>query len=213
MSAGRKHKPDTVLDHEYDGIQEYDNRLPDWWLWILWGTVVFSLGYWLVFHTYGLARLPVAAYEAEMENSGGSLADLGLRGLTADDLRAMAADPAKVAEGGEIFTKNCQVCHLAQGQGLVGPNLTDDYWIHGGDAASIHNVVVQGVVEKGMAAWGRQLGADRVDAVVSYILTLRGTHVEGKAPQGDLWTPEPEPVEAPAEEMESVVEDATGLEG
>jgi cytochrome c oxidase cbb3-type subunit 3 len=218
MSAGKEYKPDTVLDHEFDGIQEYDNRLPNWWLWTLWATIVFSLVYWLVFHTYGVAKLPIAAYVQEMESSGGSLADLkemessggsladlSLRGLTAADLEAFATDPAKLAEGEQVWLKTCQVCHKATGEGLVGPNLTDDYWVHGGDAISIHNTVVHGVVEKGMAAWGRQLGADRVDAVVAYVLTLRGTHVEGKAPEGDYWVPEvtgtgPEEEAAPAEE-------------
>ena len=209
MSAGKEYKHDTVLDHDFDGIQEYDNRLPNWWLWTLWGTIIFSLGYWLVFHTYGVAKLPVAAYEAEMESAGGSLADLGVRGLTAADLEAFAADPAKLAEGQRVYSTTCQVCHLDKGQGLVGPNLTDDYWIHGGDPLSIHNTIVHGVVEKGMAAWGRQLGADRVDAVVAYLLTLRGTHVEGKAPQGDLWVPEGA-ADAPAGAAD---EEATAVEG
>jgi cytochrome c oxidase cbb3-type subunit 3 len=104
---------------------------------------------------------------------------------------AFSTDPVKLAEGKQVYVKTCQVCHLDKGQGLVGPNLTDDYWLHGGDPLSIHNTVVHGVVEKGMAAWGRQLGADRVDAVVAYLMTLRGTHVEGKAPEGELWSPEP----------------------
>lgn len=206
MSAEKEYKPDTVLDHDFDGIQEYDNRLPNWWLWTLWGTIVFSLGYWLVFHTYGIAKLPVAAYEVEMESSGGSLADLSVRGLTAADLEAFAKDPAKLAEGKLVWSSTCQVCHKATGEGLVGPNLTDDYWVHGGDALSIHKTVVHGVVDKGMAAWGRQLGANRVDAVVAYLLTLRGTHIEGKAPEGDYWVPEP------ASEAETTEETATAGE-
>ena len=213
MSAGSEYKHDTVLDHDYDGIQEYDNRLPNWWLWTLWGTIIFSLGYWLMFHTYGVAKLPVAAYEAEMESAGGSLADSSLRGLTEADLEAFATDPAKLAEGEGVYVKNCRVCHLDQGQGLVGPNLTDDYWIHGGDALSIHNTIVHGVVEKGMAAWGRQLGADRVDAVVAYLLTMRGTQVEGKAPEGDLWTPGGAE-EVPTEGVTEMTEGETlGVEG
>lgn len=213
MSAENAHKPDTVLDHDFDGIQEYDNRLPNWWLWTLWGTIIFSLGYWLVFHTYGVANLPIAAYEHEMESSGGSLADLSVRGLTEADLVAFSGDPAKLAEGKEVWVKTCQVCHKERGQGLVGPNLTDDYWIHGGDPLSIHDTVVHGVVEKGMAAWGRQLGADRVDAVVAYVLTLRGTYVEGKAPEGELWTPEPAAAVQPSEEAATAVEEDLGAEG
>lgn len=207
------YRPDTVLEHEYDGIQEYDNRLPNWWLWILWGSIVFAVAYWLVFHTYGLAKLPIAAYEQEMEDAGGSLADSSLRGITAADLEAMAVDPVTLSEGLDVWVKNCQVCHLAEGQGLVGPNLTDDYWVHGGDALSIHATVVQGVVDKGMAAWGRQLGPARVDAVVAYLLTLRGTHVEGKAPEGELWTPEPVTSSEPVEETVSMEEGTSGSEG
>jgi cytochrome c oxidase cbb3-type subunit 3 len=214
MSAGKEYKPDTVLDHDFDGIQEYDNRLPNWWLWILWATIIFGVGYWLAFHTYGFAKLPIAAYEHEMENSGGSLADLSVRGLTAADLEAFATDSAKLAEGADVYVKTCRVCHLDKGQGLVGPNLTDDYWIHGGDALSIHNTVVHGVVENGMAAWGRQLGADRVDAVVAYLLTLRGTHVEGKAPQGDLWVPESAAAQPELmEETATTAEETQAVEG
>jgi len=214
MSAGKSYKPDTVLDHDFDGIQEYDNRLPNWWLWILWLTIVFSVGYWLVFHTYGIAKLPVAIYEQEMEDAGGSLADLGVRGLTEADLEAMAADPARLAAGKEVWSTTCQVCHLADGQGLVGPNLTDEFWIHGGDAVTIHNIVVHGVVEKGMAAWGRQLGPDRTDAVVAYLLTMRGTHVEGKAPEGDvIWPPESSTASEAVEEVVPAEEGAQAGEG
>jgi cytochrome c oxidase cbb3-type subunit 3 len=184
------YQPDQVLDHDYDGIQEYDNRLPNWWLWILWGSIVFAIGYWLVFHTYGIAKGPVAQYEAEMEAGGGSLAALSTRGLTEDDLIAMSREPARLAQGREVWTQYCVVCHKPGGEGLVGPNLTDDYWINGGGALDIHNTVVAGVPDKGMAAWGNQLGPDRVDAVVAHLLTLRGTNIEGKAPEGDLYQPE-----------------------
>ena len=181
------YRADVILDHEYDGIQEFDNRLPNWWLWTLWGTIFFGVGYWLVFHTYGLRDLPYAAYEKVMAASNASRADSSARGLTGEDLVAMSQDPEKIAQGKEIWGQYCIVCHKATGEGLVGPNLTDPYWIHGGDPLDIHNTVVQGVVDKGMAAWGRQLGPDRVDAVVAWVLTLRNTNVPGKEPQGDLY--------------------------
>ena len=200
MSEEKKtYKPDQVLDHDYDGIQEYDNRLPNWWLWTLWGTIVFAVGYWLAFHTYGWAMNPVARYEASMEVAG-PMADIASRGLSEEDLVALSGDPSVLEEGKAVYVQYCQVCHLPEGQGLVGPNLTDDYWIHGGTAIDMHNTIVNGVVEKGMAAWGRQLGPERVDAVVAHLLTLRGTNVEGKEPQGDLYVPEAATEEPDAEE-------------
>jgi cytochrome c oxidase cbb3-type subunit 3 len=200
------YQPDRVLDHDFDGIQEYDNRLPNWWLWTLWGAIVFSLGYWLVFHTYGIAKNPLAKYEAQMEGAAPS-ADLAARGLGEADLVAMSTDPEVLAAGKAVYAQYCQVCHLAQGQGLVGPNLTDEYWLHGGSAVDIHKTIVNGVVEKGMAAWGRQLGPERVDAVTAHLLTMRGTNVEGgKPPQGELYEPQtgvgPES-EPQAEDLES----------
>ena len=206
MSEKETYRPDQVLDHDYDGIQEYDNRLPNWWLWTLWGAIVFSVGYWLAYETYGWAMNPVARYEASMEEAGPA-PDLESRGLTESDLVAMSSDPAVVADGQEVYTQYCQVCHLPEGQGLVGPNLTDDYWIHGGRAVDIHNTIVEGVVEKGMAAWGRQLGPERVDAVVAHVLTFRGKNLEGKEPQGELYQPQ-EPVGSPAESGSEAGEEA-----
>jgi cytochrome c oxidase cbb3-type subunit III len=185
MNERREYKPDQVFDHDYDGIQEYDNRLPNWWLWILWTSIIFAFGYWLVFHTFGVAKLPRAQYEVEMQKA--AAAQLA-KGGTLDDaaLELMATLPDRVAEGKTIFTTYCIACHSARGEGLVGPNLTDNYWIHGGKPMDLYNTVTNGVLSKGMAAWGRQLGPKRVESVVSYVLTLRGTNVPGKAPEGEL---------------------------
>lgn len=202
MSAEQqKYEPDQVLDHDYDGIQEYDNRLPNWWLWTLWGTIVFSVGYWFAFQTYGWAMNPVDKYEAAMEDSSAIVAAVEEQAVSEADLVAKSNDPEVLALGQEVYAQYCQVCHLAEGQGLVGPNLTDDYWIHGGAAVDIHSTIVNGVVAKGMAAWGDQLGPQRVDAVVAYLLTMRGTNVEGKAPQGEIYQPDA-PDEMPAESGE-----------
>ncbi len=181
-----EHQVDRLLDHSYDGIQEYDNKLPNWWLFIMYGSIVFALGYWLVFHTLQIADLPVARYDKEMIAAAeAQLAKMNEGGVTDESLRLMATLPDKVAEGKAIFQQFCVVCHNQQGEGNVGPNLTDKYWIHGGKPTDILNTVTHGVPEKGMVAWGGQLGPRRVQAVVSYVLTLRNTNIPGKAPQGE----------------------------
>ena len=177
---------DQVREHTYDGIQEYDNQLPNWWLFILYASIVFSVGYWLVFHTFGVADLPVARYEQEMTAAReAQVARMAEMELTDETLEMMATVPSRVEQGREIFQTYCTVCHLEQGQGLVGPNLTDKYWIHGGEPLDIYDTVMNGVLDKGMAAWGNQLGPSRVQSVTAYVLTLRGTEVPGKAPEGD----------------------------
>jgi cytochrome c oxidase cbb3-type subunit 3 len=156
------YQADRVLDHDYDGIQEYDNRLPNWWLWALWATIVFSIGYWLVFHTYGVAKNPVAKFETEIEGAAPS-ADLSARGLTEADLVRMSTNQEVLAAGKAVYAQYCQVCHLAAGQGLVGPNLTDDYWIHGGSAVAIHEIIVQRCCySRDHRQWSRGEGNGRV---------------------------------------------------
>ncbi|MDH3253381.1 MAG: c-type cytochrome [Acidobacteriota bacterium] len=197
-------QPDRVSDQDCDGIEEGDTAPPKWSLWTLGGVVVFAVASWFAFHTCGRAEDPVAEYEPAVETPADSVADLDARGLTEEDLIRMSNDSEMLRTGREVYEHLCQVCHLSQGQGLVGPNLTDDYWIHGGRAVDIHNTIVMGVVDKGMAAWGRQLGSERVDAVVAHLLTWRGKNIEGKEPQGEIWKPRDEG-EAP-EEVEGLGE-------
>lgn len=177
---------DRLLDHEYDGIREYDNRLPNWWLYILYGSIVFSLGYWIVFHTLGVVPLPVGRYDQEMVAAAeAQLKRMEGQEITNETLTLMAEIPTKVESGKEIFTQFCVVCHGTQGEGSVGPNLTDNFWIHGAQPTDILHTVMEGVPEKGMAAWGGQLGPTRVQEVVSYVLTIKNTNVPGKEPEGD----------------------------
>jgi len=179
-------KQDQIREHVYDGIQEYDNRLPNWWLFILYASIVFAVGYWLVFHTFEVLDLPVAKYEKEMiAATEAQLARMAEMELTDDALNMMATVGSRVEQGRELFQTYCVVCHLGQGQGLVGPNLTDNFWIHGGAPLDIHAVITNGVLSKGMAAWGNQLGPTRVQSITAYVLTLRNTDVAGKAPEGD----------------------------
>lgn len=192
---------DEVRGHSFDGIEEFDNRLPNWWLWILYGSIVFSIAYWVLFHTLGVIPHPTGRYEADMRAAEEArLAQLEAGGVTNESLSMMATMDDVVAEGRQHFQTYCVVCHNDQGQGLVGPNLTDEYWLHGGSPMEIRETIMEGVPSKGMAAWGGQLGPRRVEQAVAFLLTIRNTLVEGKPPEGDLYVPVGETVEEGAEE-------------
>jgi len=178
---------DEMLEHEFDGIREYDNPPPAWIMWMLYASIAVAVGYWLFYQTFGVGRQPVQLYEAEMARAAETqLAKLAKQELSDETLALMAAVPAQVGEGRAIFDQFCVVCHGAGGEGNVGPNLTDSYWIHGGAPMKIWKTVTDGVTDKGMAAWGGQLGPARVQKVVAYVLTMKDTNRPGKAPQGEL---------------------------
>ena len=181
-----EYQQDTVMDHEFDGIQEFDNRLPNWWLWLMWGSMVFALIYWVFFHTLGVGVLPVERFEMEMQVAQEVQIARALEaGIDNEFFVMMSQTEDKVAEGREIFVKHCVACHLDQGQGSVGPNLTDGYWIHGCEPMQMLKTINDGVAAKGMPAWMNQLGPTRVNAVLSYILTIKDNEVAGKAPEGE----------------------------
>lgn len=178
---------DERIVHVYDDIQEADNRLPRWWLYTLYGAIVFAAAYWLYYQSYGTAPSSFARYEAEkIERARGEAARLAAEGpLTPERLVAMSKNAAILASGKETFVATCASCHLASGGGQVGPNLTDTSWIHGGGPEQILISVRAGYLDKGMPAWGPQLGEAKVRDVVAYVISLKGTNVPGgKAPQG-----------------------------
>ena len=190
MSENQEYQADRLLDHDYDGIQEYDNRLPNWWLYTLYGAIVFAVAYWIVFHTLKVVPLPRGRYDLEMVAAAEiQLAKMEGQEVTDETLTLMSTVPARVESGQQLFSQFCVVCHNQQGEGNVGPNLTDSYWIHGARPLDILDTVTNGVPAKGMAAWGGQLGPRRIQDVVSFVLTIKGTNVPGKAPQGDLIVP------------------------
>jgi len=174
--------------HVYDDIRECDNRLPNWWLYTLFGAMAFAFVYWIYYHEYKAGDLPVAAYRHELIAAKKAEAARLMAGgeLTDEKLDEMAKNSAVVAEGKQIFETTCAPCHLPSGGGQIGPNLTDEYWLHGGKPTQILKTVRDGVVDKGMLAWGPQLGEEKVRAVTAFVLTLRNTNVAGgKPPQGD----------------------------
>ncbi|MEZ5065080.1 MAG: cbb3-type cytochrome c oxidase N-terminal domain-containing protein [bacterium] len=177
---------DVVLDHEYDGIREFDNRLPNWWLWTLYGAIAFAVGYWMYYHTWSWGSLSHAKYGQEVAVAAqAQLARMANQSLSDESFQLMAAIPDNVQRGRAIFEQFCVTCHQADASGNIGPNLTDKYWIHGGKPMDILNTVTNGVPDKGMAAWGNQLGPTRVQDVVTYVVSIKGTNRPGKEPQGE----------------------------
>jgi cytochrome c oxidase cbb3-type subunit III len=176
---------DELLEHEFDGIREYDNPPPGWIMALLYVSIAVAVGYWTYYHTFAVGHLPTAVYEAEMASAAElQLAQMGKQELSNQSLELMAAVPARVDDGRKIFEQFCVACHGAAGEGGVGPNLTDRYWIHGGAPLQIYATITNGVPDKGMVAWAGQLGPERVRTAVAYVLTLRDTNRPGKAPQG-----------------------------
>jgi cytochrome c oxidase cbb3-type subunit 3 len=173
-----------LLDHSYDGIQEFDNPLPRWWVWIFWATFVFSLFYYFDFTGRFAGPGRIKAYEAEIA-AAASRWPAPAGPVDAASLEALVGDGARIAAGAQIFTTNCVACHRADGGGLIGPNLTDDHWIHGGTIADVHRTITDGVLEKGMPPWGKILQPDQVTSVAVYVYSLIGSNPpQGKAPEG-----------------------------
>jgi cytochrome c oxidase cbb3-type subunit III len=178
---------DRLLHHEYDGIQEYDNPLPGWWSGIFILTIVFAVVYYVWFHGGGPGVSERAAFERDWEQhvARRALADEGAAvGIDEVMLGAMARDPSAVARGREVFAQNCVACHLDDGRGQIGPNLTDDFQIHGATRLDLYATIRDGVANTGMLAWGPTLPPRDVAAVAAYVVTLRGRNVAGKPAEG-----------------------------
>ncbi len=190
----RKNDPDASgesgdkIVHEYDGILEADNDLPNWWLAILFGTIAFGAVYWLAAESFKITPSPKAAFDDEVAKVRAEEAKrmMAVGAVTDDSLKTLAADAKSLEEGKNAFVSTCAACHLASAGGGIGPNLTDEFWLHGGTPTKVYGTIKDGVTAKGMPAWGGSLGEERVRLVTAYVLSLRNTNVpEGKAPQGE----------------------------
>ena len=176
-------KNDSKVVHRYDDIEEEDNQMPNWWLFILFSTIVFMFGYWLVYHTTQALPDPRTEYEAEV--TALKKARLALTPLSDDAILAVAGDAAQLEEGKQVFAATCAACHAQEGQGLVGPNLTDRFWIHGNKPSEIAKSVADGFADKGMPPWGQLLGQDKVRKVSAFVVSIKGKQLTGKEPQGE----------------------------
>lgn len=178
-----------LVDHNYDGIRELDNRIPPWFSGLFYVTILFAIWYMIYYHVTGAGQLQEQEYAEEIRLAEIKKAELIKSGaLINEETVTLLTDKAALDEGREIFTKNCVACHAADGGGLVGPNLTDDYWIHGGGIKNVFKVIKYGVTNKGMLAWQNQLNPNQMQAVASYVISLHGTKpANPKAPEGEIW--------------------------
>ena len=179
-----------LSDHEYDGIQELDNGMPPWLQYIFIGTIIFAIVY-LWKYDIGNGLRQEEEYVIEVEKAKIELAAY-LESASAnydENSVILSTDPSVLSNGKNTFTQYCVTCHGNFGEGNVGPNFTDDYWIHGGKINDLFRTVSEGVPSKGMASWKEILTAKQMFEVSNYIKSLHGTNPPNpKAPQGNLYT-------------------------
>jgi cytochrome c oxidase cbb3-type subunit III len=182
---------DELLDHQYDGIREYDNPLPRWWVWIFAGSFWFSVAYFFHYHVSGNGESVAASYEAEVAEGREAQAKASLaHPVSEESLGKLMADAALMNDAKALFGARCMPCHGDKAQGSIGPNLTDSAWIHGsGQLVDIFGVIDQGVLAKGMPAWSKQLSPIEVRKLAAFVGTQRGRNVPGKAPEGTVAVP------------------------
>ncbi len=208
-SRSIEREQEIVLDHNYDGIRELDNVLPPWWVYLFYATIIFAVVYLVRFHIIGDYD---QALEYEQEVAAAQIAieeyKKNAKDLVDVNTVEVLTDAADLSAGEKIFQTNCVACHMADGGGGIGPNLTDEYWILGGGIKNVFNTISEGGRDgKGMVSWKQTLKPVEIAQVASYILTLGGTTpANPKAPEGDIWVdpnaPQPSETESNAPEME-----------
>lgn len=183
---------DLLMDHEYDGIRELDNHMPTWWLWLFYFTIAWGVGYMVYYYMLGgptqeelyEQEMAAAAEQYGLEPEGGESGETEVSDFT----WAFLEDQERIEEGREIYMSNgnlCFTCHGANGEGMVGPNLTDDLWIHGCSPEEVANSIIEGFPDRGMIAYGSgaRLPDEKVQSLISYIASIQGTEpANAKAP-------------------------------
>lgn len=189
-----ENEKDILLDHDYDGIKELDSKIPPWFSFLLYGTIVFAVIYMIRFHVIGSGNVQEEEYLEEMKQAQVERQILIKTGaFLNEETVTVTSDAGALSNGKDIFIKNCAACHANDGGGLVGPNLTDEYWINGGGIKNVFKVIKYGVPAKGMISWQTQLSPTQMQEVGSYILSLQGTQPANPKPiEGEKWV---EPVE------------------
>lgn len=188
------------FDHQFDGIRELDNRIPPWFTTLFLATIVIAILYMLDYHVFASSPLQVAEYQAEV-----TAADVQRRILLAsegtidENALTVLTDPEVLQRGDSEYQKYCVSCHGPTGGGIVGPNLTDQYWIHGGGIKDIYTTIKMGVPAKGMISWQLVFTPKQIQEIASYVLSLQGTNpVNGKKPEGTLFVPPADTTKVPS---------------
>jgi cytochrome c oxidase cbb3-type subunit 3 len=188
---------EILMDHDYDGIKELDNNLPPWWKYGFYLTIVVGIVYMIHYHGAKTGNLQAAEYAEEIKNAEIAIAEHmknSANNVDESSVKMLTAE-ADLKTGKDLFIATCAACHGQLGEGGVGPNLTDDYWVHGGSVVDIFKTVKYGWPDKGMKAWKEDLSPMQMAQVTSFIKTLRGTNPpKGKEKQGDLYVEESAPV-------------------
>jgi cytochrome c oxidase cbb3-type subunit 3 len=176
---------DITIDHEYDGIQELDNPVPIWFNALFYGTIVFGLIYLLVYHVFGWGMNQDQEYLHEVAMAEKAKQEYLAQAANLVDESSVEFNAALAPAGKAIYTANCAACHGANGEGTIGPNLTDRSWLHGGEIKDIFKTVKYGIPEKGMVPWEQTLTPGQIAEVSSYIITLRDSNpANQKAAEG-----------------------------
>ena len=183
-----KEESSILLDHNYDGIRELDNHLPPWWKYLFYLTIVFAVVYAFIYHVS--ESLPLQDEEYQMELAAAetqSAARTTEAGVAIDETNVeVSTDESVLANGGKIYARTCAVCHAPDGGGGIGPNLVDEYWLHGGSINDIFKTIKYGVPDKGMISWQSQMSASNMSDLSSFIFSLKGTTAASpKDPQGE----------------------------
>lgn len=202
---------EILLDHNYDGIKELDNHLPPWWTNLFYLTIAFSVVYVLIYHVFDIMPLQEEEYNLAMADAA-KQTELRLASVEEDFIDEATVEfvntSAALTEGATLYTRNCVVCHGTNGEGGIGPNLTDEYWIHGGSISDIFKIIKYGVQEKGMIPWQTSLTPSQMQNLSSYIYTLEGTNpANAKASEGQIYIREEVSEAATEEEIEESEEE------
>lgn len=178
---------DVLMDHDYDGIRELDNALPPWWKYGFYITIALAVVYVFNFHVFGTGKNPIQEYQAEMAE--GKRVEEAYKAKTkdlVDENNVILADAGGIAEGGILYKQSCVACHGQAGEGGIGPNLTDEYWLHGASMNNIYKTIKLGYPDKGMQAWETMYSPVQMKNLASFVKSLKGTKPpNGKAPQGE----------------------------